>query len=106
MEEQAKKELEMLEAQYPNQFEYLKQELRSFIIQQQDSLSLLFPQNDNHVNAAANVFLDTEGFFSSTSLILSCFAQLIIDVDFLFFEMFCVMQNLPVWSIQRRVTVG
>ncbi|XP_020223092.1 uncharacterized protein LOC109805437 [Cajanus cajan] len=63
MEEQAKEELKMLEAQYPNQHEFLKHELRSLIFQlqskHQDSEPL--PEN-NHCNLA---FRDTQ---ESTSL--------------------------------------
>ncbi|XP_027931194.1 uncharacterized protein LOC114187211 [Vigna unguiculata] len=65
MEELAKEELELLEAQYPNQHEYLKHELKSFIFQLQtknlDSELLL---EHNHCNNHF-VFLDTE---ESTSL--------------------------------------
>ncbi|CAJ1960691.1 unnamed protein product [Sphenostylis stenocarpa] len=65
MEEQAKEELELLEAQYPNQHEYLKHELKSLIFQLQtkhlDSEQL--PEN-NYCNTH-HVFFDTE---ESTSL--------------------------------------
>ncbi|XP_014518243.1 uncharacterized protein LOC106775609 [Vigna radiata var. radiata] len=65
MEELAKEELELLEAQYPNQHEYLKNELKSFIFQLQSKnldSELLLENNlcNNHL-----VFLDTE---ESTSL--------------------------------------
>ncbi|KAE9594450.1 hypothetical protein Lal_00001292 [Lupinus albus] len=55
-EELAKEELNMLETQYPNQYEYLKLELRSFILQLQSNHhnSPLFPQN------TLLPFLDTE----------------------------------------------
>ncbi|KAK7301987.1 hypothetical protein RJT34_12864 [Clitoria ternatea] len=60
MEEQAKEELEMLEAQYPNQHEFLKQELRSFISQLQSNRqdSHLHPEN-NHCTTFLALF-DTE----------------------------------------------
>ncbi|XP_061340269.1 uncharacterized protein LOC133286816 [Gastrolobium bilobum] len=59
MEEQAKEELKMLEAQYPNQYEYLKHELRSFIFQLQSKHqdSQLLPEN-NHCSTL--IFHDTE----------------------------------------------
>lgn len=58
MEEQAREELELLEAQYPNQYEYLKHELKSFIFE----LESKHPEN-NHFNTASLAFIDTEGFF-------------------------------------------
>ncbi|KAG4935094.1 hypothetical protein AAZX31_18G047600 [Glycine max] len=65
MEEQAKEELKLLEAQYPNHHEHLKNELRSFIFQLQtnhhDSEQL--PENNNFSTHLA--FFDTE---ESTSL--------------------------------------
>ncbi|KAG4974981.1 hypothetical protein AAZX31_11G211100 [Glycine max] len=65
MEEHAKEELKLLEAQYPNQHEHLKNELRSFIFQlqtnHQDSEQL--PENNNFSTHLA--FFDTE---ESTSL--------------------------------------
>ncbi|XP_057430347.1 uncharacterized protein LOC130723358 [Lotus japonicus] len=67
MEEQAKEELEILEDQYPNQYEFLKQELRTFILELQNSKhqdSELLPQN-NHCNTSLALLLDTE---ESTSL--------------------------------------
>lgn len=67
MEEKAKEELEMLEAQYPNQHEYLKHELRSFIFQLQSKHhdSELLPEI-NHCNTHL-AFFDTEGFFFTFS---------------------------------------
>ena len=69
MEEHAKEELKLLEAQYPNQHEHLKNELRSFIFQlqtnHQDSEQL--PENNNFSTHLA--FFDTEGF----SLLFSSF---------------------------------
>ncbi|CAL0301384.1 unnamed protein product [Lupinus luteus] len=55
-EKLAKEELNMLETQYPNQYEYLKLELRSFILQLQSNHhdSPLLPQN------TLLHFLDTE----------------------------------------------
>ncbi|RDX60809.1 hypothetical protein CR513_61017 [Mucuna pruriens] len=65
MEEQAKEELKLLEAQYPNQHEYLKHELRSFIFQLQTKHqdSELLPENNHCSNHLA--FYDTQ---ESTSL--------------------------------------
>lgn len=73
MEELAKEELELLEAQYPNQHEYLKNELKSFIFQLQSKnldSELLLENNlcNNHL-----VFLDTEGFPLLSSFI--CFVM-------------------------------
>ncbi|KAK7333746.1 hypothetical protein VNO80_30523 [Phaseolus coccineus] len=64
MEELAKEELELLEAQYPNQHEHLKHELKSFICQLQTKHldSELLVEN-NHCNT--HLFFDTE---ESTSL--------------------------------------
>ncbi|MED6152345.1 hypothetical protein PIB30_090998 [Stylosanthes scabra] len=51
MEEEALEELKKLEAQYPNQFEHLKNELRSFITQLQSNHSQTdsppHPENNN-----------------------------------------------------------
>lgn len=51
MIEQAKEELQILEAQHPNRFEYLKLELKSFIclLQSQNPTMLLSNQYDNMV---------------------------------------------------------
>ncbi|MED6118687.1 hypothetical protein PIB30_005159 [Stylosanthes scabra] len=57
MEEEALEELKKLEAQYPNQFEHLKNELRSFITQLQSDSP---PQPENN-----NIHYDTQ---ESTSL--------------------------------------
>ncbi|KEH34567.1 hypothetical protein MtrunA17_Chr3g0109201 [Medicago truncatula] len=61
--EQAKEELEMLETLYPNQHDYLKHELRSFISHLQNSYSYSHPLPQN--NTSLTAFLDTE---ESTSL--------------------------------------
>ncbi|KAL0015173.1 hypothetical protein SO802_002242 [Lithocarpus litseifolius] len=45
IEEQAKEELEILETQHPNRFEYLKLELKSFIFQIQSQSQLPLPEN-------------------------------------------------------------
>lgn len=63
--EQAKEELEMLETLYPNQHDYLKHELRSFISHLQNSYSYSHPLPQN--NTSLTAFLDTEGFVSSFS---------------------------------------
>ncbi|KAL2333119.1 hypothetical protein Fmac_014332 [Flemingia macrophylla] len=63
MEEQVKEELKMLEAQFPNQHEFLKHELRSFIFQLQSKHLDSEPVTENnHYNLA---FRDTQ---ESTSL--------------------------------------
>lgn len=85
MEEHAKEELKLLEAQYPNQHEHLKNELRSFIFQlqtnHQDSEQL--PENNNFSTHLA--FFDTEGF----SLLSSSFFYFVIMLRGLYgFEMF------------------
>ncbi|TKY47314.1 hypothetical protein E2542_SST29374 [Spatholobus suberectus] len=66
MEEQAKEELELLEAQYPNQHEYLKHELRSFIFQLQSKHqdSELLPEK-NHCSTHLAFYDHTQ---ESTSL--------------------------------------
>ena len=58
MEEQAMEELKKLEAQYPNQFECLKNELRSFIIQLQSK------HHDSQQLPENNIHYDTQGFFT------------------------------------------
>ncbi|KAK4602339.1 hypothetical protein RGQ29_011400 [Quercus rubra] len=45
IEEQAKEELEILETQHPNRFEYLKLELKSFIFHIQSQSQLPLPEN-------------------------------------------------------------
>jgi len=98
MEELAKEELELLEAQYPNQHEYLKHELKSFIFQLQtknlDSELLL---EHNHCNNHF-VFLDTEGFpllfFFLLLYVLSCW--------FFRYIVFHVKQNPQAWRGKRR----
>jgi hypothetical protein len=62
--EQAKEELEMLETLYPNQHDYLKHELKSFISHLQNSYSYSHPLPQHNTSLAA--FLDTEGFVSSS----------------------------------------
>ncbi|KAK7305596.1 hypothetical protein VNO77_43502 [Canavalia gladiata] len=66
MEEQAKEELKMLEAQYPNQHGFLKQELRSFIFQLQckDQEPQMLPET-NHCSTFLAFYDDTQ---ESTSL--------------------------------------
>ena len=82
MEEHAKEELKLLEAQYPNQHEHLKNELRSFIFQlqtnHQDSEQL--PENNNFSTHLA--FFDTEGF----SLLFSSFFYFVMQRVFLFLK--------------------
>lgn len=82
MEEQAKEELEILEDQYPNQYEFLKQELRTFILELQNSKhqdSELLPQN-NHCNTSLALLLDTEGCFTFSLPFLPFFVM-ITDMD-------------------------
>ncbi|KAI4307737.1 hypothetical protein L6164_030891 [Bauhinia variegata] len=65
MEEQAKEELEMIEAQYPNHFQSLKLELKSFIflLQTQKQETQLIPENNCSTSPSSMV--DTQ---ESTSL--------------------------------------
>ncbi|XP_027337518.1 uncharacterized protein LOC113851248 [Abrus precatorius] len=56
MVERAMEELKMLETKYPNQHEFLKQQLRSFILQHQESQML---QENNHCTTFL-AFCDTE----------------------------------------------
>ncbi|KAL3527366.1 hypothetical protein ACH5RR_012022 [Cinchona calisaya] len=50
MIEQAKEELQILEAQHPNRFNYLKLELKSFISHFESQILLLSSDNDNNMN--------------------------------------------------------
>ncbi|KAF7831194.1 uncharacterized protein G2W53_013527 [Senna tora] len=52
MEEKAKQELEMLESQYPNHFDYLKLELKSFIFQLQCQQQHLPETSTSHSSIA------------------------------------------------------
>ena len=83
MEEQAKEELQMLEAQYPNHFEFLKLELKSYIFllqseQQQQQDSQLDSENNNHCNNFLSWMIDTEGF----SIFLAVFANPVFCIPF------------------------
>ncbi|KAL1332324.1 hypothetical protein HN51_061145 [Arachis hypogaea] len=62
MEEEALEELKQLEAQYPNQFEHLKNELRSFITQLQSNHHTHTDSPQPEIN---NIHYDTQ---ESTSL--------------------------------------
>ena len=72
IEEQAKEELEILETQYPNRFEYLKLELKSFIFQIQSQSQLPLPENYSPSCFPTSSIATTQGYiyFSLSSHII------------------------------------
>ena len=64
IEEQAKEELEMLETQHPNRFEYLKLDLKSFIFQIQYQSQLPLPKNYSSSSFPTSSIATTQGYIS------------------------------------------
>ncbi|KAM3712633.1 hypothetical protein ACJW30_01G197400 [Castanea mollissima] len=60
IEEQAKEELELLETQHPNRFEYLKLELKSFIFQIQSQSQLPLPENHSSSSFSTSSIATTQ----------------------------------------------
>ena len=64
IEEQAKEELEILETQHPNRFEYLKLELKSFIFHIQSQSQLPLPENYSPSSFPTSSIATTQGYIS------------------------------------------
>lgn len=104
--EQAKEELQILEAQQPNRFNYLKLELKSFI-SFLESHSLILSEKDECVKVLTWAATDSTSVSVSSSAAtqgLFCLFNSSLLVSFLFFSFVCLRLRLCCWLFTASST--